>query len=72
MDEYPDNFSFYEKFERIESALLGRNRWNVYDEMQDRAKKLVGKLVREQFSDTRQKVEIKEKVVLRNSKRIRI
>ena len=54
MDEYPDNFSFYEKFERIERALLGRNRWNVYDEMQDRAKKLVGKLLREQFSDTRQ------------------
>ena len=72
MDEYPDNFSFYEKFERIERALLGRNRWNVYDEMQDRAKKLVGKLLREQFSDTRQKVEIKEKVVLRNSKSIRI
>ena len=40
--------------------------------MQDRAKKLVGKLLREQFSDTRQKVEIKEKVVLRNSKSIRI
>lgn len=72
MDEYPDNFSFYEKFERIERALLGRNRWNVYDEMQNRAKKLVGKLLREQFSDTRQKVEIKEKVVLRNSKSIRI
>ena len=71
-NEYPDNFSFHEKFERIERALLGRNRWNVYDEMQDRAKKLVGKLLREQFSDTRQKVEIKEKVVLRNSKSIRI
>ena len=55
-----------------ERALLGRNRWNVNDEMQDRAKKLVGKLLREQFSDTRQKVEIKEKVVLRNSKSIRI
>lgn len=44
----------------------------VCDEMQDRARKLAGKLLREQFPDTRQKVEIKEKEVLRNSKSIRM
>lgn len=33
IDEYPDNFSFHEKFEKIESKLLGRDRWDVYDEM---------------------------------------
>lgn len=71
MDEYPDNFSFYEKFERIERALLGRNRWNVYDEMQDETKKLVGKLL-SNFPIHGRKVEIKEKIVLRTSKSIRI
>ena len=30
-DEYPDNFSFHEKFERIENKLLGRDRWDVHD-----------------------------------------
>lgn len=55
IDEYPDNFSFHEKFERIENKLLGRDRWNVYDEMQEKAKKLAGKLLHEHFPDTRQK-----------------
>lgn len=71
-DEYPDNFSFHEKFERIENKLLGRNRWDVYDEMQEKAKRLAGKLLKEHFPDTRQKVEIKEKEVLRNSKSIKM
>lgn len=53
-DEYPDNFSFHGKFERIERALLGRNRWNIYDEMQEKARKLAGKLLHEHFPDTRQ------------------
>lgn len=61
IDEYPDNFSFHEKFERIENKLLSRDRWDVYDEMQEKAKKLAGKLLREHFSNIRQKVEIKEK-----------
>lgn len=55
IDEYPDNFSFHEKFERIENKLLGRDRWDVYDEMQEKAKKLAGKLLYEHFPDTRQK-----------------
>ena len=71
-DEYPDNFSFHEKFKRIENKLLGRNRWDVYDEMQEKAKRLAGKLLKEHFPDTRQKVEIKEKEVLRNSKSIKM
>ena len=70
--EYPDNFSFHEKFERIEYKLLGRNGWDVYDEMQEKAKRLAGKLLKEHFPDTRQKVEIKEKEVLRNSKSIKM
>ena len=37
-DEYPDEFSFHEKFEKIENKLLGRNRWDVYDELQEKAK----------------------------------
>lgn len=41
-DEYPDEFSFHEKFEKIENKLLGRNRWDVYDELQEKAKKLEG------------------------------
>lgn len=72
IDEYPDNFSFHEKFERIENKLLGRNRWNIYDEMQEKARKLAGKLLREHFPNTRQKVETKEREVLRNSKGIKM
>ena len=37
IDEYPDNFSFYDKFEKIENKLLGRNRWDVYDVMLEKA-----------------------------------
>lgn len=55
IDEYPDNFSFHEKFEKIENKLLDRDRWDVYDEMQEKAKKLAGKLLYEYFPDTRQK-----------------
>lgn len=55
IDEYPDNFSFHEKFERIENKLLSRDRWDVYDEMQEKAKKLAGKLLYEHFPDARQK-----------------
>ena len=55
IDEYPDNFSFYDKFEKIENKLLGRNRWDVYDVMQEKAKKLAGKLLKEHFSEIRRK-----------------
>ena len=72
IDEYPDNFSFHEKFERIENKLLGRNRWNIYDEMQEKARKLAGKLFRDYFHNTRQKLETKEREVLRNSKGIKM
>lgn len=68
IDEYPDNFNFHEKFEKIESKLLGRDRWDVYDEMQEKAKKLAGKLLKEHFPKTRQKEEVKEKSVVQKSK----
>ena len=71
-NEYPDNFSFHENFEKIEGALLGRNRWNIYDEMQEKARKLAGKLLREHFPNTWQKVATQEKEVLRNSKSIQM
>ena len=68
IDEYPDNFSFYDKFEKIENKLLGRNRWDVYDVMQEKAKKLAGKLLKEHFPETRQKADMKEKAAVRKSK----
>ena len=68
IDEYPDNFSFYDKFEKIENKLLGRNRWDVYDVMQEKAKKLAGKLLKEHFPETRQKADRKEKAAVRKSK----
>ena len=55
IDEYPDNFSFHERFERIENKLLGRDRWNVYDEMQEKAKRLAERLLKENFPAMRQK-----------------
>ena len=55
IDEYPDHFSFHEKFERIEKKLLGRDRWTVYDEMQEKAKRLAERLLKENFSAMRQK-----------------
>lgn len=54
IDEYPDNFSFHEHFEKIENKLLGRDRWDVYDEMQEKAKKLAGSLLKEHFPNMRQ------------------
>ena len=68
-DEYPDEFSFHEKFEKIENKLLGRNRWDVYDEMQEKAKKLAGKLLKEHFPETRQKADMKEKAAMRKKQR---
>lgn len=54
IDKYPDNFSFHEPFEEIESRLLGRDRWNVYDEMQEKAKMLAASLLHEHFPNMRQ------------------
>lgn len=72
IDEYPDNFSFHEKFEKIENKLLGRDKWDVYDEMQEKAKKLAGKLLKEHFPETRQKADVKEKAVVQKSKGIKM
>lgn len=72
IDEYPDKFSFHEKFEKIENKLLGRDRWDVYDEMQEKAKKLAGKLLREHFPETRQKADVREKAVVQKSKGIKM
>ena len=69
IDEYPDNFSFHEKFEKIENRLSDRNRWDVYDVIQEKAKKLAGKLLKEYFPEIRQKADLKEKVVV---KKIRV
>ncbi|GKH13444.1 hypothetical protein CE91St12_16540 [Bacteroides uniformis] len=68
VDEYPDEFSFHEKFEKIENKLSGRNRWDVYDEMQGKAKKLAGKLLKEHFPEIRQQAGMKEKAAVRKSK----
>ena len=72
IDEYPDNFSFYDKFEKIENKLLGRNRWDVYDVMQEKAKKLAGKLLKEHFSEIRRKTDVKEKEHVKKNKGIKI
>ena len=72
IDEYPDNFSFHEKFERIENKLLSRDRWDVYDEMQEKAKKLAGKLLKEHFSEIRRKTDVKEKEHVKKNKGIKI
>ena len=61
-DGFPDCFSFHKEFDGIESRLAGRDRWEVYDEMQEKAKRLAGKLLKEHFPETRQKAELKEKV----------
>lgn len=73
IDEYPDNFSFHKNFEKIENKLLSRDRWNVYDEMQEKAKKLAERLLKENFPTMRQKAtatsEIKvEKEIPKKSK----
>ena len=72
VDEYPDEFSFHEKFEKIENKLLGRNRWDVYDELQEKAKKLAGKLLKEHFSEIRRKTDVKEKEHVKKNKGIKI
>ena len=66
IDEYPDNFSFHEKFERIENKLLGKDKWDVYDEMQEKAKKLAGSLLKENFSVRRQKETTTQEMKARN------
>ena len=72
VDEYPDEFSFHKKFEKIENKLLGRDRWDVYDELQEKAKKLAGKLLREHFPEIRQKADVKKEVAVRKSKGIKM
>ena len=67
----------HEHFEEIESKLLGRDRWNVYDEMQEKAKTLAASLLHEHFPNMRQREkgvpEVKvEKVVEKKSKGIKI
>lgn len=57
-DEYPDCFSFHKEFEKIERKLCGRNGWDVYDEMQEKAKHLAGKLLHKHFPDTKRKMEV--------------
>ena len=56
----------------IEIKLLGRNRWDVYDVMQEKAKKLAGKLLKEHFSEIRRKTDVKEKEHVKKNKGIKI
>lgn len=72
MDKYLDEFSFHGKFEKIESRLLDRNRWDVYDEMQKKAKKLAGKLLKEHFPEIRQTVLVKENEIVKKHKGMKI
>ena len=58
--------------EKIENKLLGRNRWDVYDVMQEKAKKLAGKLLKEHFSEIRRKTDVKEKEHVKKNKGIKI
>lgn len=55
IDEYPDSFSFHKQFEKIAGKLTGRDRWDVYDEMQEKAKRLAERLLKENFPAMRQK-----------------
>lgn len=77
IDEYPDEFSFYDKFEEIEKKLLGPDRLNVRNEMQEKAKRLAGDLLNEHFPNMRQNTEMKEGkienvIVERKNKGLRI
>ena len=77
VDEYPDEFSFYDKFEEIEKKLLGPDRLNVRNEMQEKAKRLAGDLLNEYFPNLRQNTEMKEGkienvIVERKNKGLRI
>ena len=77
IDEYPDEFSFYDKFEEIEKKLLRPNRLNVRNEMQEKAKRLAGDLLNEHFPNMRQNTEMKEGkienvIVERKNKGLRI
>lgn len=58
--------------EKIENKLLGRNRWDVYDVMQGKAKKLAGKLLKEHFPEIRRKTDVKEKEHVKKNKGIKI
>ena len=44
----------------------------MYDEMQEKAKKLAGKLLREHFPEIRQKADVKKEVAVRKSKGIKM
>lgn len=61
-DDPPDRFSLYGKFEKIEDKLCGRDRWDVYDEMQEKAKRLAKRLLERHFPGTRMKADAAPKV----------
>lgn len=58
--EYPNEFSFEEKFEDIEDELAGKKIYDSTDELQERAKQLTGNLLKAHFPDIRQEQSIQE------------
>lgn len=52
--EYPNEFSFEEKFEDIEEELAGKKIYDSQDEVQERARELAGNLLKAHFPDIRQ------------------
>jgi hypothetical protein len=58
--EYPNEFSFEEKFEDIEEELAGKNIYDSEDEVQEQARKLAGNLLKAHFPDIRQENSIQE------------
>ena len=77
VDEYPDEFSFYDKFEEIEKKLLGPDRLSVHDEMQEKAKRLAGDLLNEHFPNMRQgevsrEIKVKDSIMVSKNKGIRM
>lgn len=77
IDEYPDEFSFYDKFEEIEKKLLGPDRLNVRNEMQEKAKRLAGDLLNEHFPNMRQdevsrEIKVKDSIMVSKNKGIRM
>lgn len=61
----------------FEGKLLGRDRWDVYDEMQEKVKKLTGSLLNEHFPNMRQgevsrEIKVKDSIMVSKNKGIRM
>jgi hypothetical protein len=54
------------------NEILAANTGKPYDVMQEKAKKLAGKLLKEHFSEIRRKTDVKEKEHVKKNKGIKI